>query len=138
MAEARRLLLLGTISLFFLLGTFVPVIQANTVVPSAFISLSGTSRPASQIVGLEVYNQNSQAIGQIVDIAIGAGGETRAYVLSIPHLLTPHYVAVDPSALKIGTWRAQMNATLDQLKTAPEYHYSGRIAGKACLNLLRF
>lgn len=136
MVDARKLLFFGTMSLF-LPGTFVQATQANSVNATPFIGLSGASRPASQIIGLEVYNQSNQKIGQIVDIAIGEAGKMRAYVLSTPHWLTPHYVAVDPSVLKIGTWHAQMNATLDQLKAAPQYRYSGQIAAKACLNVLR-
>ena len=49
MVDARKLCLLGTISLFFLLGTFVQATQANTVAASGFVSLSGASRPASQM-----------------------------------------------------------------------------------------
>jgi hypothetical protein len=30
-----------------------------------------------------------------------------------------------------------MNATDDQLKAAPEFQYSGRLAAKACINILK-
>ena len=43
-----------------------------------------------------------------------------------------HYVAVDPNSVLVEydannkTWRATMNATKDQLKSAPEFKYSGQ------------
>lgn len=43
-----------------------------------------------------------------------------------------HYVAVNPEAVNIGykdnKWHADMNATADQLKSAPEFKYTGRWA----------
>ena len=43
-----------------------------------------------------------------------------------------HYVAVNPSAVMVSydaenkTWRATMNATKDELKSAPEFKYGGQ------------
>lgn len=41
-----------------------------------------------------------------------------------------HYVAVNPSALNVtykdNKWHAGMNATVGQLKSAPEFRYTGR------------
>ena len=43
-----------------------------------------------------------------------------------------HYVAVDPDAVAVKydagnkVWRATMNATMDQLKSGPEFKYGGQ------------
>ena len=89
---------------------------------------------ASQIVGLNVYNENNKDIGEIKDIALGQNGETEAYVLSVGGFLGmgDHYVAVSPSAVKITynssekKWHASMNATVDQVKSAPEFKYPNK------------
>jgi len=85
-------------------------------------------------VGLDIYNDKNQDIGQIKDIALNQNGQTQAYVLSVGGFLGmgEHYVAVNPSAVKVTyndsdkKWHASMNATTDQLKAAPEFKYSGR------------
>ena len=56
------------------------------------------------------------------------------YILSVGGFLGmgTHYVAVDPGTVSITydgsnkTWRASMNATKDQLKSAAEFKYGGQ------------
>ena len=142
----HKLRLAGAVLLFLLQGASAHAAQTNAAATSGVVALSGSGNLVSQIVGLDVYNQSNQRIGQIEDIAVSEGGKTQAYILAVAHStgLTPRYVAVDPSAVKIGfsdtdkTLHAQMNASLDQLIAAPEYQYSGRVAEKACVNILRF
>ena len=58
----------------------------------------------------------------------------KGYILSVGGFLGmgERYVAVDPSSVAVKyddndkKWHANMNATSDQLKTAPEFKYSGR------------
>ena len=109
-----------------------------------FASLSESGTFSSYIVGLDVYNDDRQYVGQIEDIATTRDGQTQAFVLSVGGMLGmgEHYVAVLPSAVKISysasdkAWHASMNVTRDQLKDAPEFEYSGNIAAKACINIL--
>lgn len=113
--------------------------------PPGFLTIRGTNNLSSQVVGLEVHNQDGQTIGQIEDIALTKDGQTQAYVVSVGGFLGigEHYVAANPSAVKVAysetnkAWEATMNVTLDQLKTAPGFEYSGRIGEKACINVLR-
>ena len=71
-------------------------------------------------------------------------GQTQAYVLSVGGILGmgEHYVAVNPSAVKLGysesdkAWHASMNATSDQIRAMPEFRYAGHLAAKACINIL--
>ena len=89
---------------------------------------------SSKVVGLDVYNNDNKDIGTIKDIALAPDGRTSAYILSVGGFLGlgDHYVAVDPSAVKVTyndgdkKWHASMNATADQLKNAPEFKYTGR------------
>jgi sporulation protein YlmC with PRC-barrel domain len=98
-----------------------------------FVTISGNDELSSKLIGLDVYNDKNQDIGQIKDIALNQGGQAEAYVLSVGGMLGmgEHYVAVNPSQVKITyndsdkKWHASMNATTDQLKAAPEFKYSG-------------
>ncbi len=97
-----------------------------------FISVPVSDRLSSKIVGTSVYNDNHQDIGTIKDIAYGRSG-VQAYIVGVGGFLGmgDHYVAVQPAALQLtfdhnaNAWRATMNATADQLKSAPEYKYPG-------------
>lgn len=101
---------------------------------SRFVTLSGNDDLSSRVVGLDVYNDNKQDIGQIKDIALNQNGQTQAYILSVGGFLGmgEHYIAVNPSSVKVSfndgdkKWHASMNATSDQLKAAPEFKYTGR------------
>jgi sporulation protein YlmC with PRC-barrel domain len=89
---------------------------------------------SSIVVGLDIYNNSNQDVGQIKDIALGPNGRSQAYIVSVGGFLGmgEHYVAVNPSAVKVSyntadkKWHAAMNTSADQLKAAPEFKYAGR------------
>ena len=116
----------------------------NSPASQFFAAISEGGNFSSQVVGLDVYNDNEQYIGQIEDIAMNQNGQTQAYILSVGGMLGmgEHYVAVNPSAVKVSyseldkAWHASMNATSDQLRAVPEFRYSGHLAAKACINIL--
>jgi sporulation protein YlmC with PRC-barrel domain len=103
-----------------------------------FVTIPGNDDLSSKVVGLDIYNDNKQDIGQIKDIALNQTGQTQAYILSVGGFLgvDEHYVAVNPGAVKVTynnsdkKWHASMNATSDQLKAAPEFKYTGRWANR--------
>ena len=109
-----------------------------------FASLSESGNLSSQIIELDVYNDDRQYVGQIEDIAMNQDGQTQAFVLSVGGMLGmgEHYVAVLPSAVKVSysasdkAWHASMNVSPDQLKEAPEFKYSGNRGAMACINIL--
>jgi hypothetical protein len=109
-----------------------------------FAAISESGNFSSQVVGLDVYSDNKQYIGQIEDIAMNQDGQIQAYVLSVGGILGmgEHYVAVNPTAVKLSysesdkAWHASMSATSDQIRAAPELRYAGRLAAKACINIL--
>lgn len=86
---------------------------------------------SSKVVGLDIYNHDNKDIGTIKDIALNPNGRAAAYIVSVGGFLGmgEHYVAVNPSAVNIAykdsKWQASMNATADQLKSAPEFKYTG-------------
>ena len=86
---------------------------------------------SSNVIGLDVYNEDKQNIGTIKDIALDANG-LNGYIVSVGGFLGKgdHYVVVRPSAIsfkaKDNKWHATMNVNADQLKAAPEYKYSSK------------
>ena len=100
----------------------------------SFISVPDSAMLSENVVGLDVYNGQNNDIGKIHDIILDKDNAVTGYILSVGGFLGmgTHYVAVDPGALNITydsnqkTWRAAMNATKDQLKSAPEFKYGGR------------
>ncbi len=99
-----------------------------------FINLQSSDMLSSNIVGLDIYNQQNNDIGKIQDVAFDSSKKITGYILSVGGFLGmgTHYVAVDPGAVAITydannkVWRAAMNATKDQLKSAPEFKYGGQ------------
>jgi len=99
-----------------------------------FISLQNSDMLSSNVVGLDIYNQQNNDIGKIQDVAFDSSKKITGYILSVGGFLGmgTHYVAVDPGAVSIKydagnkVWRASMNATKDQLKSAPEFKYGGQ------------
>ena len=99
-----------------------------------FVSVPNGDELSSKVVGLDIYNNSNQDIGQIKDIAMADNGRTQAYIVSVGGFLGmgEHYVAVSPSAVKVSynnsekKRHASMNASADQLKAAPEFKYAGR------------
>jgi hypothetical protein len=99
-----------------------------------FVSVPNGDGLSSKLIGLDIYNNANQDIGQIKDIAMNPNGHSQAYIVSVGGFLGlgEHYVAVNPSAVQISynatdkKWHASMNASADQLKAAPEFKYSGR------------
>jgi hypothetical protein len=86
------------------------------------------------LIGLDVYNNSNQNVGQIKDVALSPHGRTDAFILSVGGFLGlgTHYVAINPAIIKVSynesdkKWHATMNATTDQLKAAPEFKYNDR------------
>lgn len=100
----------------------------------SFISVPDTAMLSENVVGLDVYNSQNNDIGKIHDVVIGSDQSIKGFIVSVGGFLGmgTHYVAVDPGAVSITyddankTWRAAMNASKDQLKSAPEFKYGGR------------
>ena len=99
-----------------------------------FARVQNSDMLSSNVVGLDIYNGQNNKIGKIQDIAFDASKQLTGYILSVGGFLGmgTHYVAVNPSSVNVSydaqnkVWRATMNATKDQLKSAPEFKYGGQ------------
>jgi sulfite reductase beta subunit-like hemoprotein len=99
-----------------------------------FIQVQNTDMLSSNVVGLDIRNGQNDSIGKIQDIAFDPSKNVTGYILSVGGFLGmgTHYVAVNPDAVMVSydaqnkVWKATMNATKDQLKSAPEFKYGGQ------------
>ncbi|SRR5208282_1681993 len=99
-----------------------------------FINFKGDDMLSSNVVGLDVYNDQNNDIGKIQDIVFDNSKKLMGYIVWVGGFLGmgTHYVAVEPESVKVTydasnkVWRATMNATKDQLKAAPEFKYQGQ------------
>jgi hypothetical protein len=107
--------------------------NAGTQSGGMFTSVPAKDELSSKVIGLDVYNNAKQNIGTIKDIAYNGAG-VNGYVIGVGGFLGmgDHYVAVRPSAVKLGydakdgKWHASMDANADQLKAAPEFKYPSK------------
>jgi hypothetical protein len=112
--------------------------QSPEAPPPDFVAAPGATNFVSQMIGVEVYNDQDQDLARIEDIAVGKDGHVQAFILVVGEYLglVAHFVAVKPAALTIepskgdGPLQARMDTTADQLRVAPEYQYTG--IRKAC------
>lgn len=102
--------------------------------PDTYVNVPSNDDLSSKLLGLDIYNKDNKDVGKIKDIALNPNGRAAAYIVSVGGFLGmgEHYVAVNPAALNItykdNKWHADMNTTVDQLKSAPEFKYTGRWA----------
>jgi sporulation protein YlmC with PRC-barrel domain len=100
----------------------------------SFIQVQSADVLTSNVVGLDIYNSQNDDIGKVQDVAFDSSKKVTGYILSVGGFLGmgTHYVAVNPDALMVSydaqnrVWKATMNATKDQLKSAPEFKYGGQ------------
>lgn len=125
----RNLVLAASLSLCALAGAAA----AESAAPH-FINLQGGDMLSSNVVGLEVYDNQKNDLGKIQDVAFDSSKTVKGYILSVGGFLGmgTRYVAVDPGSVNIQydanakKWRASMNASKDELKNAPEFKYQGQ------------
>jgi sporulation protein YlmC with PRC-barrel domain len=98
-----------------------------------FIEIDNDALLSSRLIGLNVQNADGEDLGKIEDVALESG-QLVGVVLSVGKISgdSQRYIAVDPSSISIkytegdNTWRATLNAKIDQLKAAPEFRYEGK------------
>ena len=112
-------------------------VHAQSTPPAAcnaqFITINSSALLTSRLIGLPVQSTAGEAMGKIEDVVFKRG-ELAGIILSVGELMRvgQRYIAVDPSSISLNytegenRWLATMNATLDQLKAAPEFRYEGK------------
>jgi len=93
-----------------------------------------TAQPAdvmsSKLIGLNVYNNANESVGEIEDLVIVDGKTISAVILGVGGFLGmgERYVSVSPSSIalenKDGKLRALIDTNKDALKSAPAFEYS--------------
>jgi hypothetical protein len=118
------------------------VVTALLAIPAAafaqsqmthFQTLQPNDMLSSNVVGVDVYDNANHDIGTIKDVAFDGSKAMKGYIVSVGGFLGmgTHYVAVDADSVKVKydmsdkKWHANMNATKDELKAAPEFKYEG-------------
>ena len=111
--------------------------HAQSTPPAAsapkFIAISNNAILSSRLIGLKVQSASAETMGRIEDVVF-EGGQISGVVLAVGEALGAgeRYVAVDPSGISIrymeaeDKWEATINASLDQMKAAPEFRYEGK------------
>lgn len=100
-----------------------------------FVTVLPTERLATSLIGLALTDRHGGKLGVIKDLAVDHGG-VHAYIVGVGGLfgIGDRYVAVAPGALHLTfdpaakIYRASIDATVDQLKAAPEFRYDA-VAG---------
>ena len=83
----------------------------------------------SKLVGVNVYNNQNEKIGEISDLIIDNGKTLSGVILSVGGFLGvgEKYVLVEPSSIALhddnGAWKAFVNTNKDNLKSAPTFTY---------------
>lgn len=127
--RTRGLILAGTI-------LFTSAAWGQATAPVQYLSVKPDAVMTRNLVGLDVYNQKNENVGEIADVIIDKGNLS-GYVLSVGGFLGmgERYVAVQPSSLTIDyddsakKWKATANTTKDELKSAPEFKYHSKWKG---------
>jgi hypothetical protein len=85
---------------------------------------------STKLVGLAVYNQANERIGDINDLILGPDGKIASAVIGVGGFLGigEKLVAVEFSDMQLnrdadGTLRVTVNSSKEALETAPEYKY---------------
>ena len=98
-----------------------------------FIVAKPTDVLSDNLIDLDVTNQQKEKIGEIKDLVLSQG-VLAGYIVEVGGFLGmgDRYVMVSPDAIKVTyvesdkKWTAEMDATKEQLRAAPEFKYEGR------------
>jgi len=102
-----------------------PKVQPTTVPTGAILSYD--------VIGLKLTNSNNENVGEIKDLVMN-NGKLEGYIVSVGGFLGmgERYIDVTPSSVGISydstkkEWKGVINASKDELKSAPEFKYEGK------------
>ena len=99
-------------------------------IPLKYVNIQETDLMTSRLIGIDIYNKQNEAIGEISDVVIGDGKSVIGIVASVGGFLSigESYVVLDPASVALaevdGTWKAYVDTTKDDLSNAPKLDYS--------------
>lgn len=95
-----------------------------------FVSAKPADLTSSKLVGMTVYNNQNEKLGEIEDLTIDNGKTLSGVVVSVGGFLGigESYVLIDPSTIVVnndnGIWKAFVDTSKDTLKSAPKFTYA--------------
>jgi len=101
----------------------------ESAVAVRYTAITPADTVASRILGLKVYNNQNEALGEISDLVINNGRTLSGIVVGIGGFLGigKSYVLIDPASMVISTrdsvMRANIDTSRDNLKAAPKFTY---------------
>ena len=106
---------------------------AETATSEVFVTAQPTDVLSYNLVGLNITNSANETIGEIKDLIL-SNGALAGYIVSVGGFLGlgEHYVIVHPKAVQVtylendNKWTATMDASKEQLQSAPPFKYEGR------------
>ena len=102
----------------------------SATVAVKFVTVEPADFMSSKLVGVNVYNNQNESLGEIEDPVIDNGKTITGVVVSVGGFLGmgESYVVLDPSTMvlneKDGKWRAFVDTSKDNLKNAPKFKYT--------------
>jgi hypothetical protein len=102
---------------------------ANASAPVKYGEAASSNLMSSKLIGLDVYNNENEDIGEIKDLAID-GNNVTGVVVSVGGFLGvgEKYVLLEPSSIALqndnGSWKAHINTSKEDLKSAPKFTYN--------------
>lgn len=97
--------------------------------PVQFHTQRGEEYRVSRIIGTTVRNNQNENVGEVEDLIMEKSGDVKAAIISVGGFLGigERWVAVNFESLTLqpdgSNWRVMLNATRDQMKSAPEFKY---------------
>jgi sporulation protein YlmC with PRC-barrel domain len=105
-------------------------IADRATVAVRFVTVKPVDIMSSKLVGMNVYNNQNETLGEIQDLVIDNGKTITGLIVGVGGFIGmgESYVVLDPSTVvlskKDDTWKAFVDTTKDNLKSAPKYNYS--------------
>lgn len=95
-----------------------------------FMTVKPADVMSSKLVGIDIYNNQNEKLGEIDDLVIENGKTVSGLVVGVGGFigLGESYVVLDPSTVvlnqKDNSWRAYVDTNKETLKNAPKFEYS--------------
>lgn len=97
-----------------------------------FVEVKPADFMATRLLGINVYNNQEESLGEIQDLVFQDGKSLTGVVVSVGGILGlgERYVVLDPATVvlnqKDGSWRAYVDTTKNTLENAPKFTYDGK------------
>jgi sporulation protein YlmC with PRC-barrel domain len=94
-----------------------------------YVTTAPADMMSSKLVGMNVYNNQNEKLGEVEDLVIDNGKTVTGVVVSVGGFLGmgEHYVLIDPASIAVsdkdGTMRGVVDTNKDNLKAAPGFTY---------------